>query len=1030
MTRYRFGGHTVDTDTVEVSGPDGPKAFEPQVYDVLVYLIEQQGRLVTKEELLDNVWGDRFISESALTTRIKQARRLVGDDGRTQWAIKTVHGRGYRFVADAVADDPAGSPGSPADDDGASPAGDAEAAPAAAPDRVGADGIPAELAADIRHLFVGREEEIAAAAGFLSRPGAHPVRWIWLLGEPGIGKTRAAAEMAQRANRDGHRVLFGRNSEDLNVPFQPIIEALRMAIDGLPADDLAAELGQGAGHLIRLVPELADRIPPADDPAAPLDDNTRRYRLMEAIADWLATSAARRPTLLVVDDLQWASDSTLQFLAHLQQRPQPCALTVVATARDTAPDDNPRVADLVAGAPGPDRTLQLRLSGLSDDAAQRLLGESTDLGTAMRQTAGNPLLLQAINPDDPSIDLRAAIRRRLARLAEPVQQVLSLAAVIGLEFDLKIVAAAAGRSELDVLDDVEAALAARLLDDVGADRFRFTHALVRSSLRDDISSGRRARWHAAVAAAIESIFDTDRAQVPALAHHTAEAAVADPSLRPDAVARLRRAAELAVDQLSFAEAIDHLQRARGLADPADRALHAELALAQGDVEARHGSSSLAIRSYDSAITDARRSGRAELLAMAAICYTSVSWRPGRGDAATLDRTTEALAALDRAVADGRDIPDEAWLRAHLHIGKVRAHAMIGQFDRTDAAYAEARGHIDPLDDEGLEAELLTAYLSDLRSIEQRTETIALLDRLAAIHHRIQDRETMLLSLQVRLHYELYSGRLVEHRALEAEFRSQSQATGSLFWIHIAANDEAMLAFYDGDLARTEELAEHCLELADRLPDEDGSGAYGLRMFAVRREQDRLAGLTPLVRHLVDGRPADALWAPGLALLSAETGDLDEARALMAGFRDRRFALPLDAMWSTVMALLVETAVAVGDVESCAELRNRFAPMRGMSVVTGHGILCLGAVDRYLGMATLALGDVAGAETCFGSALEIDSRGGSVLWANHDRLWLARALRADGRTDEARAVAGVVAGEAEAAGLTRLSRLAAAELDAR
>ena len=98
MTRFRFGSFVVDDDTVEIIGPDGVRDVEPQVFDVLRYLVEQRGRLITKEELLDNVWGDRFVSESALTTRIKQARRAVDDDGATQWAIKTVRGRGYRFL--------------------------------------------------------------------------------------------------------------------------------------------------------------------------------------------------------------------------------------------------------------------------------------------------------------------------------------------------------------------------------------------------------------------------------------------------------------------------------------------------------------------------------------------------------------------------------------------------------------------------------------------------------------------------------------------------------------------------------------------------------------------------------------------------------------------------------------------------------------------------------------------------------------------------------------------------------------------
>jgi pimeloyl-ACP methyl ester carboxylesterase/DNA-binding winged helix-turn-helix (wHTH) protein len=97
--RYRFADRVLDTDTVELRSGPALLEVEPQVFDVLRYLVEHRDRVVTKEELLDNVWGNRYVSESALTTRIKQARQAVGDTGRAQSVIKTVHGRGYRFVA-------------------------------------------------------------------------------------------------------------------------------------------------------------------------------------------------------------------------------------------------------------------------------------------------------------------------------------------------------------------------------------------------------------------------------------------------------------------------------------------------------------------------------------------------------------------------------------------------------------------------------------------------------------------------------------------------------------------------------------------------------------------------------------------------------------------------------------------------------------------------------------------------------------------------------------------------------------------
>jgi pimeloyl-ACP methyl ester carboxylesterase/DNA-binding winged helix-turn-helix (wHTH) protein len=97
--RYRFEGAVIDTDTYELRLGDRAVDVEPQVFDVLAHLITHRDRVVPKEELLDSVWGDRFVSESALSTRIKQARAAVGDDGQAQAVIKTVHSRGYRFVA-------------------------------------------------------------------------------------------------------------------------------------------------------------------------------------------------------------------------------------------------------------------------------------------------------------------------------------------------------------------------------------------------------------------------------------------------------------------------------------------------------------------------------------------------------------------------------------------------------------------------------------------------------------------------------------------------------------------------------------------------------------------------------------------------------------------------------------------------------------------------------------------------------------------------------------------------------------------
>ena len=166
--RYAFEGCELDTDAYELYRDGRPVRLEPQVLEVLRYLVEHADRVVPKTELLDNVWGDRFVSESALTSRIKAARQVIGDNGRDQQMIRTVHGRGYRFVARIDAD------------------------------RVGTEGSP-ELARRRVPVpttpFVGREHELRRIAEHLSNSEC---KLLTIVAPGGMGKTRLALEVAER----------------------------------------------------------------------------------------------------------------------------------------------------------------------------------------------------------------------------------------------------------------------------------------------------------------------------------------------------------------------------------------------------------------------------------------------------------------------------------------------------------------------------------------------------------------------------------------------------------------------------------------------------------------------------------------------------------------------------------------------------------------------------------------------------------------------------------------------------------------
>ena len=112
--RFTFGDLVLDTDRFLLERGGDTLHVQPQVFDVLSHLVLNRERVVPKTELLDTVWGDRFVSESTLTSRIKVARQAVGDDGILQTVIKTVHGRGYRWVADVTVDPGPATPTQPA----------------------------------------------------------------------------------------------------------------------------------------------------------------------------------------------------------------------------------------------------------------------------------------------------------------------------------------------------------------------------------------------------------------------------------------------------------------------------------------------------------------------------------------------------------------------------------------------------------------------------------------------------------------------------------------------------------------------------------------------------------------------------------------------------------------------------------------------------------------------------------------------------------------------------------------------------
>ncbi|MGH9004741.1 MAG: AAA family ATPase, partial [Acidimicrobiia bacterium] len=183
-------------------------------------------------------------------------------------------------------------------------------------------------------VFVGRKRELDELEQQWKEESAGELRLALVAGEPGVGKTRLAGEIAARLHARGATVLAGSCGEDLGVPYQPFVEALRHEVDHTLGDELGGRLGRYPGELVRLMPELADIVPDLPPPLRS-DPETERYRLFDAVGSWLTHASRAEPVLLVVDDLQWAAKPTLLLLRHVARFPEPIRVLVLGTYRDT-----------------------------------------------------------------------------------------------------------------------------------------------------------------------------------------------------------------------------------------------------------------------------------------------------------------------------------------------------------------------------------------------------------------------------------------------------------------------------------------------------------------------------------------------------------------------------------------------------------------------------------------------------------------------------------------------------------------------
>jgi tetratricopeptide (TPR) repeat protein len=205
---------------------------------------------------------------------------------------------------------------------------------------------------------------------------------------------------------------------------------------------------------------------------------------------------------------------------------------------------------------------------------------------------------------------------------------------------------------------------------------------------------------------------------------------------------------------------------------------------------------------------------------------------------------------------------------------------------------------------------------------------------------------------------------------------------------------AMRALMDGRFEDSERFAQKALAIGQRLQLETAPGAFGLQMFALRREQGGLREVEPMVRLFLQEHSAAAAWRPGLAVIYAELGRTTEARAEFETLAQHDFAdLPRDAMWIGTMSYLADVCTFLGDRERAEMLYRILLPFAGRNVVVSNGAACYGALSRYLGALATTLEQWDDAEHHFEDALAMNTRMDTRVWLAHTQEQYAAMLLA-------------------------------------
>jgi class 3 adenylate cyclase/DNA-binding SARP family transcriptional activator len=849
--------------------------------------------------------------------------------------------------------------------------------------------LPPLLEGEDRGTFVGRSNMVAALEAEWKMVRERGLRVVVLAGEPGIGKTRLARELARAAHERGATVLAGSCHEESFVPYQPFVEALRHYIACCPPAELAVQVTPRRAQLAAIVPEL-------EDPRAPygptgLGAEQERFRLFETVSSLLADAAHLRPLVLFLDDLHWADQSSLLLLRHLARSAKSAPLMVLGTYRPVEVGEEHPLAEALAELRRSRTVERLSLSGLGEGEVAELIagrtGEQAPRGFVRRvaeRSEGNPFFIEELLHDvgaesdwDAAAggvpdSVRDLLLRRLRGLSDDCRKALTVAAVAGREFELYVLEGVLEHPRDRLIDLVEEAIDAGVLVEPAPSvgRLSFSHALFRETIYEQLSATRKATIHGRIAAAIEQV-PTDRPDERAgtLAYHYRAAG----ELRK-AFDYHRRAATAAERVHARETALENLQGA----------------IVAGEMLGMTAATELAIRDL----------------------YRARAWALH-----LIGEHDRALADLEYVLEGARAAGDHA---SEMHVRNalgIHWHVLEPQASRR--FHEEALQIAEELGDESGQVSALNRLSLVLANELELAEAVDLGDRALEIARRAGDELAVSQAMDGLKFAALQLGDLERLEELCAELERAQRRRGDLWYLQWTLCESAYVPLERCLWQEAEERVTEALAISDRIGGEFATGVlFRDALSWIARCRGDYARSLELGREAVERADAsDAGWlgwaAAGLASPLLDLRATEEAVAIL------RLGLAAaernNARGQTFRCLgALSSAMRMAGREPEARALVERARQIAEQVTTPPGRVDFWDEQAYFAIAEthIAAGDIEQAERAMRGRLQAWERSGARRSIVVTTRLLSRCAEARGDWD---AAAGMLARSSEAAG---------------